>query len=103
MQELTFERQQAIYKLINDIKKYNIEFSRTDGEFNNVVFTRNGEEHKIAYRMFFRQSGRSARTELIPSKVKAKQNFIKVVQIDDNEFYNWFKMLLLVLFKIEKI
>ena len=91
-----------VQKLINDLDKENILFKLDDEEtdvygaygdllgrrkLENVIFYKNDIKLKIAFEIFFRQSGLSTIMELKPGNKKGEENFVKLHTISDDEFY----------------
>lgn len=110
LNRLKIEKSSAINKLIIDLTKYDITFEPTDNGLENVVFERYCVKQKIAWNLFYRYSGKCARIETIlknknsSKNSKSKNNETNlIIQITDESFYDWIKMLILFGFKIEHI
>lgn len=54
-----YQQKQAIpmWKLVSALKRQDIEFSSTDVELNNVVFTKGDKVFKMSHHSFYRYSG----------------------------------------------
>ena len=74
-----------VQKLVAHFEKKNVTFSGTDGEMENVVFRGNGNEVKIAYRVFYRWSGIAFIT-----KAGTEKNSSEWVEVTDKLFYDSF-------------
>jgi hypothetical protein len=83
----------TINKLVTTLEKYGIAYSPTDGEFNNVVFSKDGVTLKIYYDLFYRVNGQSV----------YRTNDDKTASFTDEMFYDWLKMVILIKFNINTV
>lgn len=76
--------QQAVDKLVSHFKSKGVDFSPTDGEVENVVFTSKDKVVKISHHSFYRYSG-------IAFVYKEKnENEIETIPVTDEMFLNNF-------------
>jgi hypothetical protein len=76
--------QPAVKKLLAYLKSKEIEFTPTDGKFNNVIFTSKDKEIKISHHSFYRFSG-------IACVYKEKgDHLIEAIEVTDEMFINNF-------------
>jgi hypothetical protein len=69
-------------KLVSHFQKNGIEFSPTDGEFENVIFTSKDKEVKISHHSFYRFSGIAS----IHKDIGGTQ--IEVIEVTNEMFMN---------------
>lgn len=80
-----------INKFINEMNKFGVSFSPTDGEFDNIVLSKEGfKDVKIYHEIFYRVSG-----PCVVYIVKEK-NQIDIEPMTDAEFYIRMKYLVLM-------
>jgi len=99
---ITTIENKAVQKCISDLKKIGIDFHLDQDEtdvygiygdikgkrkLENVIFTKNDKELKIANVIFFRHSGLSTVMESRAGKKKGEENFVVLHPINDEEFY----------------
>jgi len=70
-----------VNKLVVELAKQDITFSPTDGELENVIFSQDGVEMKIAHHCFYRFSGMCVVQKTIKKETK-------YVSLSDDEFIN---------------
>ena len=74
----------AVDKLASHFKSKGVEFSPTDGDFENVVFSSKDKTTKISHHSFYRYSG-------IACVYKEKgENQIEAIEVTDEMFLNNF-------------
>jgi len=98
--KLREEKKPAVDKLVNDLKKYNIKYSPTDGELDNVIFETDTRIHKIAHQMFFRLCSKSHYWTV---EHKGREEHLIAHVMNDEKYYDWLKMIILFGLKIEKV
>lgn len=88
----------SVDKLVSDLNKQGIQFEPTDGELENVVFTKGDETYKMAYQCFYRLSGMCVYYKEFDGK--KGQSMLKPVFIPIDEYINgYIKALILKNFK----
>lgn len=112
---LKIRQKSAIDKLLLSIEKYNINYKDSDGDLSNVVFTKDDKVCKIAYEIFYRYSGICAHIVEVKSKnivikeidkskkAKKKKTEYIIQTIEDSEFYDRIKMIILLNLGIEYV
>ncbi len=76
------KQKKSVDRLVSYFKNKGVDFSPTDGEFNNVVFTSKDKEVKMSHHSFYRYSG-------IACAYKDKgENKVEAVEITDEMFLN---------------
>ena len=93
IKKLIVEKQPAVNRLVLFLKKYNIIYVDSDGELENVIFSKENKTFKCAYESFFRYSGRCV-YKTIDDEVKF---------MTDDMYYDWFKMFILFKLGVEKV
>lgn len=80
---------------VESLSKQGIKFSSTDGELDNVIFSKDNKTTKMAHEMFYRKSGRCCYL------AQDKSNYAQVKPITDVMFYEWIKDMVLYCLEIE--
>ena len=84
-----------VLQLVEYLKKFDINFSPTDGELENVVFTQGDKVVKIAHKCFYRFSG------LCYIQKTKKDNYIDLIEVTDDMFINTYqRMIIEKIFKV---
>jgi hypothetical protein len=87
----------VLNELFDFLKKYGITFKEYEYKFNNVILKKGDQEEKFSAELFYRYSGRCA-------YLATEKNGDEIVkEMTDKQFYDWFKMIILISFKIDKI
>ena len=82
-----------VKRLISDLYKEDIHFS-LDGDFGNVIFTKDGEDYKMCNWFFFHEGGM---TKILTSKNKKEAYWVDVTEL---MFYDLIKKIVFNHFKI---